>query len=397
MATPIRYVSLFSGCGGFDVGFSQAGFECVGAVDIDKKALAVLENNLGGPVYHFDLSTGELPRELPTSVDVVLSGSPCQGFSTLGKRNVNDPRNSLLLAGGLAAIKLNAKVFVAENVMAVRSGEHRLYWDELSKTLRGSGYQTEEIVIDSRNVGVPQSRRRIFLLAWRTQKKGGIPQPSLPHKTLKNVLQDLDHLPNHNPMWLGDNTPEYLIANHILPGHKLSNVRSGEKSVHTWDIPEVFGIVSAAEREVLNEIIGIRRRVRVRKSGDADPLSIEYAYTEFGKEKIDRLLDVGYLRSVGKNKDFIDLANAFNGKFRRPVLESHSITVDTRFCNPTYYLHPEQNRGFSTREAARIQGFPDDFIFSDTKHDGTLIGNAVAPPVAHYIANFIKESLLNEP
>jgi DNA (cytosine-5)-methyltransferase 1 len=395
MATPFQYVSLFSGCGGFDVGFSQAGFKCVGAIDIDKKALSVLESNLGGPVYNFDLSTGELPNTLPKSVDVVLAGSPCQGFSTLGKRKIDDPRNALLLAGGRAAIKLRAKVFVAENVLAVRSGAHRKYWEELKEVLANGGYKLEESIIDSRNVGIAQSRRRVFLIAWKDREFSGLVQPALPKTTLRQALENVAGLPNHHPTWLVEKSPESIISNRILPGHKLSNVRSGSKSIHTWNIPEVFGDVSEEEKSILDEIIGIRRRLRVRDNGDADPLPFNYAIEKFGSHHINRLLESGYLKFIGGDKKFIDLANGFNGKFRRPEWDSHSITVDTKFCNPKYYLHPGENRGFSTREAARIQGFPDDFIFGNNNHDATLIGNAVAPPVARYIANYIMENLLD--
>lgn len=83
-----RYISLFSGCGGFDLGFSQAGFACAGAIDIDKTALAVHESNIEGKIYNFDLSGGLLPIGLPETIDVVIAGSPCQGFSTLGKRKL---------------------------------------------------------------------------------------------------------------------------------------------------------------------------------------------------------------------------------------------------------------------------------------------------------------------
>jgi DNA (cytosine-5)-methyltransferase 1 len=88
------FISLFSGCGGFDLGFIEKGFECLGAYDNDKGVIDVYKKNIGDHVYCHDLSSEDLPNRIGT-VDVVVSGSPCQGFSTVGLRDYKDPRNSL--------------------------------------------------------------------------------------------------------------------------------------------------------------------------------------------------------------------------------------------------------------------------------------------------------------
>lgn len=388
------YVSLFSGCGGFDLGFSQAGFKCAGAIDVDKTALVVHSNNIDGKTYNFDLSNGQLPAGIPKQVDVVISGSPCQGFSTLGKRKVDDPRNHLLIAGGNAALALKPKVFLAENVTSVKSGAHKQYWHKLDSLLKKSGYQTKEIIIDSRDLGLAQRRRRIFLIAWNTNAKGSLDLPKCLPGNLRSALSNIEGQPNHSPTYLEKGSPEYLIAQRISPGHKLSNVRNGPRSIHTWDIPEVFGEIQEHDKYVLSEIIGLRRRIRVRENGDADPLPLALAKSTFGANAISRLVKAGYLRHVENGEECIDLCHAFNGTFRRFSWDSYSTTVDTRFCSPRYCLHPEEHRGFSVREAARLQGFPDDFVFSDTKHDHVLVGNAVPPPVAHLLANFVRNVLL---
>lgn len=389
-----NYVSLFSGCGGFDLGFSQLGFKCAGAIDIDQVALQVHKANIEGPTYHFDLTNGYLPEGLPNEVDVVIAGSPCQGFSTLGKRKIDDPRNHLLLSGGNAALTLKPKVFLAENVLTVKSGAHRKYWESLDELFKNAGYKTTEIIIDSRDFGLAQSRRRIFLIAWNTN---AIDNPIIikeTPKTLENALQNIEGLPNHNPIFLKENSYEDLIAKKIPPGHKLSNVRNGPSSIHTWEIPEVFGSIIEEDKLILVEIIKMRRRIRVRKLGDADPLPISLVNETFGSVAVNRLIDSGYLRKIDNNEPCVDLCYAFNGKYRRLSWNSCATTVDTRFCNPRYHLHPEENRGFSVREAARLQGFPDNFIFSDTKHDQVLVGNAVSPPVSTFLANHVKRVLL---
>ncbi len=98
------------------------------------------------------------------------------------------------------------------------------------------------------------------------------------------------------------------------------------------------------------------------------------------------------MREIG---DTHDLTGAFNGKYRRLSWDKPSNTVDTRFGSPTYFLHPEEQRGFTVREAARIQGFPDSFIFSGTeKEQYQMVGNAVPPPMAKKIALQIRKLLL---
>ncbi len=389
-----KYVSLFCGCGGFDLGFIQQGFTCAGAIDINKAALAVHANNIPGKTYQFDLSTGQLPSGLPKQVDVVIAGSPCQGFSTLGKRKIDDPRNQLLIAGGRAALSLKPKVFIAENVLAVKSGAHRKYWDRLDALFKNTGYETKEVVIDSRDIGIAQSRRRIFLIAWNTKASVQLNVPKRAHSTLLDALRNVEGLPNHRPVFLEKGSPEYLIAQRIPTGHKLCNVRNGESAIHTWDIPEVFGDISVKDKTVLSEIISMRRRIRVRENGDADPLPLELAKKTFGASTINRLIKAGYLRHINSGKACVDLCYAFNGKYRRFAWDTHATTVDTRFCNPKYYLHPDEHRGFSVREAARLQGFPDDFVFTNSNHDHVLVGNAVPPPVASFLAHAVKQELL---
>src|SRR6266550_2255224 len=105
------YISLFSGCGGFDTGFQESGFKSLGAYDIDPFVMDVHSKNIEGPAIVHDLNNQELPGlEGKPEIDIVISGSPCQGFSTIGKRLVNDPRNQLMLSGGEIAIKYGAKV-----------------------------------------------------------------------------------------------------------------------------------------------------------------------------------------------------------------------------------------------------------------------------------------------
>jgi DNA (cytosine-5)-methyltransferase 1 len=383
------YLSLFSGCGGMDQGFEQAGFRGALSVDIDANALGVLSQNLKINVQELDLSCSD--PSLTASIDVLLAGSPCQGFSTAGLRKVDDPRNSLLLVAPRVAKKFLPKVIVAENVLGAISGSHAAYWDTLHQQLRALGYRTDDLRVDSSDFGVAQKRQRIFLIAWRTKTMQEIVLAPKPKKVLADVLTNLDGLANHQPILLRSGSQDFKIASRIGQGQKLTNSRGGDLSIHTWHIPDVFGRTNKLEREVLDTTLKLRRQIRRRDFGDADPVSAAVLKKQFGGEVLQRLIEKGYLRKVGS---YLDLTHTFNGKYRRQRLDAPTRTVDTRFGDHRLFLHPTENRAFTVREAARVQGFGDDFIFSGTvAQQFRMIGNAVPPPVAQSVAELVRRLL----
>ncbi len=386
------FVSLFSGCGGLDLGFQQAGFANIGAYDADQNALAVHAQNFKSRTYRCDLSSGVLPNALNAGPAVVLAGSPCQGFSTIGKRVLDDSRNNLLLCAGRIAIALRPKVFVAENVPAATSGEHVKYWDQLNAMLVQAGYACKTISLNAADFAVPQVRRRLFLIASAGTEMPDFDQRPMARRTVAESLAGVSgNASNHDPTPLMPGSHDFLISRRIGPGQKLCDVRISPRSVHTWHIPEVFGTTTKLERAILVLTARLRRRERVRAFGDADPVNISRLEHELGfrpERQISELLKKNYLRIVN---GMIDLRHTFNGKFRRLETDGLSPTVDTAFGAARNFLHPTEDRGLTVREAARIQGFPDSFIFSGSKaHHYRFIGNAVAPPVAFALAQHIK-------
>lgn len=372
-----------------DQGFEQAGFKGVLSVDIDETALDVLSANLKLDVQKLDLSCND--PKLTGKIDVLLAGSPCQGFSTAGLRKVDDPRNSLLLVAPRLAKKLRPKVIVAENVLGAISGAHAAYWDALHQQLRSLGYRTGDLRVDSSDFGVAQKRQRIFLIAWRTKVSHDLVLAPRPKKVLADVLENLEGLPNHQPILLKPDSQDFKIASRIGQGQKLTNSRSGDLAIHTWHIPEVFGRTNKFEREVLYATLRMRRQVRRREFGDADPVSTSALRRQFGSEVVQSLVNKGYLRKMGH---YVDLTHTFNGKYRRQRLDSPTRTVDTRFGDHRLFLHPTENRAFTVREAARLQGFGDEFIFTGTlTQQFRMIGNAVPPPVAQSVAELVRRLL----
>lgn len=388
----LRFASLFSGCGGLDLGFIQAGLTPVAAFDIWPLAIENYRRNIGDHAHVLDLSNGRLPT--PIECDIVVAGSPCQGFSTAGKRELNDPRNHLLQAAVKIAISTKPKVIVFENVLGILQGSHKKYWDLAHKKLQLSGYKTETLIIDARNTGTPQSRKRAFLIAW--DKSISFDSKMEPRQSLNLIdsLKGVSMLPNHEPRVFEPGSNEHKIAKKIMPGQKLCNVRGGNASVHTWDIPEVFGQTTKEEKEVLYSIMKLRRRVRRRTYGDADPVAPEDINLDLNRNSnkdIKSLIQKGYLREID---GYIDLKNTFNGKYRRAIEDGSSYTVDTRFGDPRCFLHPVEHRGFSVREAARIQGFPDNYIFhGPVIEQFRLVGNAVPPSMGLAIGRMIIKAI----
>jgi len=201
-------------------------------------------------------------------------------------------------------------------------------------------------------------------------------------------------MPNHDPCRLPKYSRDWHIAQRIKPGQKLSNVRGGQNAVATWDIPEVFGSVTEHERTVLELLRRLRRQERKRDHGDADPVSLTRLEAALGApfhRLVESLIAKGYLKRVDEG---IDLVGTFNGKFRRLAWDKPSCTVDTRFGSPRYFLHPTQQRGFTVREAARIQGFSDSYVFRGSEQaQYRVIGNAVPPALGEMAAGFVKQLL----
>lgn len=387
----MTFASLFSGCGGFDIGFVARGFRSKGAFDYDADAVEHFAANIHGPVSCVDLTRGIPNEQSLFGVDALIAGPPCQGFSTAGKRLINDERNHLLTLTGTLARRISPKVLVVENVSGALSGEHARYLKSLDATMRLAGYRTHTMRCQTADLGMAQLRRRVLFFAWRTGRDIQFTLPSFRRGKLRTVLAGAEKQPNHNPQRLTKNSRDWQIAKRIKPGQKLSNVRGGQNAVPTWDIPEVFGSTTEHERTVLEMLRRLRRQDRQRDHGDADPVSIARLEAALGSRfhrLVEGLIAKGYLRRVDGG---VDLVGTFNGKYRRLAWDKPSCTVDTRFGAPRYFLHPSQQRGFTVREAARIQGFPDDYVFQGSEQaQYRMIGNAVPPPLGSLAADFTK-------
>lgn len=366
------------------------------AYDLDPAAISTFIHNLpssGATVA--DLS-GDYLDSLDLRPDAVVAGPPCQGFSPIGPNRSRDIRNELLLKPVDFAIAVKARVLLIENVRGVLSRRHASRWQEALSRLRKNGYTTATLQVAAVRNGLAQIRRRVVLVAARrgfnppSQSTPTISQP------LRSILTVPRNLTNHDPQPLDPTSRAARIAAHISPGQKLSNVRNGATSIHTWDIPEVFGPTTKLERRVLQALLVLRRRHRRRPFGDADPVPFSTLTSEFGtstKRLLMSLIEKRYVRRV--LPDCYDLRGTFNGKFRRLDPNQPALCVLSTFCDPRHFLHPFETRGFTIREAARLQGFPDSFRFlGSIRQQAVQVGNAVPPPVAHMLAAWMRDHLL---
>ena len=371
-----------------DLGFIQAGFHGVRSFDNEKDSLFSLKQNLKTDVVNCDLSrwSGDV-ADVVASSDLLVAGPPCQGFSTAGNNNPLDTRNDHLSNVANIAAQAKPKIVLIENVKGVLSPKNSEHLNRTRSILESAGYKVSIDVHDSSEHGVAQSRKRVFILGTISSQPFSLNMKCEERVCLSDVLKQDDKSTNEDKKFLPTNSDEYKIAKRILPGHKLSNVRRSLLSVHTWEIPEVFGDVTSQEVSLLETIVKLRRQKRRRPTGDADPVEVEYLNQLFGEkvgETISSLVERGYLRWVDKN---IDITNTFNGKFRRLKWDDLSPTVHTRFGQARYFLHPDEHRGFTVREAAKIQSFPDSFEFYGSEVSKfRMIGNAVPPKLANAVA-----------
>jgi DNA (cytosine-5)-methyltransferase 1 len=203
-------VSLFAGCGGSSLGYSWAGFKELLAIDFDKNAVEVFKLNFPSvPVWERDIKmvTGkeilEACRLKRGALDVLDGSPPCQGFSTSGRRDINDPRNDLFLEYVRLIDELRPKVFVMENVGGMVKGKMKGRFIEIMKTLKALPYQVKCRLMNAKYYNVPQSRARLIWIGVRNDL-GKEPSFPTPQRNVIPVKAALAGLPDDSSRTLGE-------------------------------------------------------------------------------------------------------------------------------------------------------------------------------------------------
>lgn len=337
-------LDLFCGCGGLSLGFEEAGYNVLLGIDIWEDALKTYAyNHKHSKTLCADMSIlrGEDVKDIigDNSVDVIIGGPPCQGFSIAGKRIVNDDRNKLYKGFVRMVEYFKPKAFVMENVPNILSIGDGAVRETIINDFKSLGYTVETKVLTASDYGVPQNRRRAVFVGL-TKGNFDFDIPMVAEKvTTKEALSDL---------------PEQSIED----GGKYSvESTSGYQKLMRINSIGVYNHEVTQHNEQTVRIISM-----VPDGGNYKDLPKEFQET--------RKVHIAWTRLNSK----------------RP-----SITIDT---GHRHHFHYKWNRVPTVRESARIQSFPDDFIFLCSKTSQyKQVGNAVPPLMAKAIAEQLKKQL----
>jgi DNA (cytosine-5)-methyltransferase 1 len=374
-------VDLFAGAGGLSLGFEQAGFDVAAAVEIDPVHSATHHFNFpktAAICSKIEETTGEHIRKVSrirdAEVAVVFGGPPCQGFSMIGYRSLDDPRNQLLVHFKRIVAELKPKYFVLENVSGLTHGNHRKMLDELIEDFKAIGYniQLPYQVLNAAEFGVPQSRRRLFLLGARSD----LPLPEYPQPTtrpagLKKNKAD-SSLPVGPSVWdaIGD-LPEVEQYIELLE-QDWAFAKFGE--------PSNYVQVLRGERPDKSDF-------SARRVWDPELLtsSLRTVHTE---ASINRFAETPVGTTEEKSRLFkLDPEGVCN------TLRAGTPSNRGAFTSPRP-LHPYTARVITVREAARLHSYPDWFRFHVTKwHGFRQIGNSVPPLLGRSVAAQVMKAM----
>jgi DNA (cytosine-5)-methyltransferase 1 len=366
-------VDLFAGAGGMTLGFEQAGFDVLASVEIDPIHCATHQFNF--PFWRIfckdiaNISGAEIRNGSKIGnqeIDVIFGGPPCQGFSLMGKRIFDDPRNALVFHYIRLVHELQPKFVVLENVKGMTQGKHREFILEIICEFAKIDYQVfpDYQVLNAAEFGVPQNRERLFLLACRQDL--ALPKYPLPitksakkHKlinhnlpltpTVREALQDLPYIEDY---------PELLIRDWVI-------AKFGKSSNYVKQLHHAVNDYSYRRRYVHKKLTSSLRTIH------SEELKQRFQDTLPGqKETVSRFYKL----------DFDGICN---------TLRAGTASNRGAFTSPRP-IHPEIPRCITVREAARLHSYPDWFRFHVTKwHGFRQVGNSVPPLLAKAIASEI--------
>jgi len=352
LASKPTIVDLFCGAGGLSCGFRHAGFSVLAGIDNRKEALVTYQRNFPGTkAINADIEK-VTPREIAVdNVDVIIGGPPCQGFSISGKRLINDPRNKLYKAFVSLVAHYKPKLFVMENVPGVMRLFNGKIKEQIIADFSAVGYNVETKLLSAENYGVPQQRKRVFFVGINPKKIKNTKKfefPAVTHGaenslisfvTVKDAISDLDFIPD-------DRECDECI------NYKLPAVNDYQK------------LMRKKSKYIYNHVAVIHK--------------------ERTKQIIAMVPDGGNYKSLPKK---LWSTRKVNIAWTRMNSTRPCFTID---AGHNHHFHYKENRVPTVRESARIQSFPDTFVFYGNKtRQFRQVGNAVPPILAQVIADKI--------
>lgn len=339
-------IDLFAGAGGMSLGAMNAGIKIIAAIDNNPHATSTfLRNHPKTLVIQGDIREVEFKNLIdPTDeIFVIFGGPPCQGFSTSNTktRNQDNPNNHLFEEFVRSIQQVNPKWFVFENVAGITSFNNGETVRQIKNLFKDLGYDTNEEILYASDYGVPQHRNRFFMVGNRLGVDFVFPPPLRTTVTVADAISDLPDLEN------GDTYG-------TLPYKGIDNISEYAMRMRKGSEYSTQNFVSRNREYVIERYSYIRQG----ENWKAIPASLMDNYT---------------------NK-----TNCHSGIYKR--LDSSKPSVVISNYRKNMLIHPLSDRGLSVREAARLQSFPDTFVFEGTiTHIQQQIGNAVPPLLAEAI------------
>ncbi|MDY3114197.1 MAG: DNA cytosine methyltransferase [Helicobacter sp.] len=345
----MRVCDIFCGAGGLSFGFAKdRAFELVFALDNDKSAtLSYQANHPNTKLICKDineLTNAEL-KEFGV-IDILLGGPPCQSYSTLGKRQMDERAN--LFKEYLRVLEsFQPKAFIFENVVGLLSMQKGELFSYICKNFEKLGYRIYHQVLNAADFGVPQIRQRVIIVGIRQGFSKNFMFPQATHKEFITLEQALNDLP---PIKSGEN------GNHL--GYKY---------------------------EPCNEFLHFVRKSEILSEHESP-------------KNNENLIKIMQLLKDGQSKDDLPLCvrpkSGYTNTYAKMWWQRPAPTITRNFATPSSSrcIHPRDSRALSIREGARLQSFPDDYVFCGNTSDKKLqIGNAVPPLVSMALAKAVRD------
>lgn len=413
----VKFVDLFAGMGGIRKGFELAcesmklESECVFTSEIKPHAVEILKQNNSCEKIHGDI-TKINEKDIP-DFDFLLAGFPCQAFSSAGKRlGFLDTRGTLYFEVERILKEKKPKGFILENVEGLVIHDRKDKKSPIGQTLstilqslENLGYKVEWKVLNSKYFGVPQERKRIYIIGTDRKK----PEMNFQVGKVKKIKEILESgLPTVNSKIVS------LLLSHFsaeeLQGKAIKDKRGGKDNIHSWDI-ELKGEVTNSQKELLNKLLTERRKKKwAYEYGiewmDGMPLTKEHIKTFYDVKNLEEILEdlvnKGYLKKeypkrkiAGKRVQDTNLLIGYNivtGKMSfeiNKILNPESIapTLVAMDMRGLFVVDGKGLRNLSLREGLRLFGYPEDFKFEIEKSLGyDLLGNTVVVPAIEEVS-----------
>ena len=349
----IKVLDLFSGCGGLSLGFKMAGFEISGAIDNDADSIQTFKKNFKKSKSLIKdinkINKKEIKKNF-SNIDVIIGGPPCQGFSNANRwqKEYNDPRNLLFLKFIEFVKIIKPKMLLIENVSGILSRSKGQIINNIKEILNENGYKVDYKLLNASEFGVPQIRKRVFIVG--------------------NRLNSIDFFEN-------------------LKKRKKVTVKDA--------ISELYALEKKDEKKLNGKLDN--NYIKYLRKKNSKVLNHDIVYP--AKSTIEKIKHV----KQGENWQSIPVKlfknnrnNRHSSAFKRLKEDDFSVTIDTGNAHSNYF-HPIYHRIPTPREAARIQSFTDNFEFIGSRTSQyRQIGNAVPPLLSKEIAKIFKKVILKK-